>query len=129
MDINVNVKFEKEVIDFLKSITVGKAIKQESTNITNISSAAKEDKETVKQKETTKEEKNNTAQEETDKQDTPNAEQEITIDDVRKAFKAIKDKKGADFAKDLLRDLGYKKIPDIEPEKYAEIMEKVKEAA
>lgn len=49
------------------------------------------------------------------------------VEDVRKALSDLSKSVGREQAKAVLTDLGYSKVTDIPPEKYAEAMHKIKE--
>ncbi len=49
------------------------------------------------------------------------------VEDLRKALSDLSKSAGREQAKAILTDLGYSKVTDIPPEKYAEAMHKIKE--
>ena len=53
------------------------------------------------------------------------AEVEYTIEEVRKAFGEYAKSQGRDKAKGLLQEMGYGKVTEIPPERYAEAMTRI----
>lgn len=48
-----------------------------------------------------------------------------TLEDVRDASKELITRRGSDVYKELLKEFGVSKLPDLAPEKYAELMEAI----
>ncbi len=71
----------------------------------------------------------NVVREEQTSDDTPTedntAEVEYTIEEVRKAFGEYAKSQGRDKAKGLLQEMGYGKVTEIPPERYAEAMTRI----
>lgn len=68
---------------------------------------------------------------ETPKVDTPAPKKDtpkVSLDDVRKAFTELSHNKGKDVAKQVIADLGYKRVTEIPESEYSNAFNTVKEA-
>lgn len=61
--------------------------------------------------------------------DEPQDNSTYAVEDVRRALGDLSKSAGREQAKAVLTDLGYSKVTDIPPEKYAEAMHKIKEVS